>query len=175
MRSKRAGSQRLKAARCGHRRRANSGRRATAHRPAVRGRRRDQAGGSDAAYRSTAGLVAAAPGRLLRVLPFPLPRIEKRTLTYGILCNSDVVGMIRMARSDGPDTLETGMWLGRSVRGRGIGGRAFRLLLDEAARTGARRVVAETTAANAAAIKLLRRCSAVLVFDGSQVHAEIPL
>jgi hypothetical protein len=42
-----------------------------------------------------------------------------RTLTYGILCNSDVVGMIRMARSDGPDTLETGMWLGRSARGRG--------------------------------------------------------
>ena len=62
-----------------------------------------------------------------------------RTLAYGILCNSDVVGMIRMARSDGPDTLETGMWLGRSVRGRGIGVRALRLLLDEAARTGARR------------------------------------
>jgi len=59
-----------------------------------------------------------------------------RTLTYGILCNSDVVGMIRMARSDGPDTLETGMWLGRSARGRGIGGRALRLLLDEAAHTG---------------------------------------
>jgi hypothetical protein len=36
-------------------------------------------------------------------------------------------------------------------------------------------VVAETTAANAAAIKVLRRCSAVLVFDGSQVHAEIPV
>jgi RimJ/RimL family protein N-acetyltransferase len=67
------------------------------------------------------------------------------------------------------------MWLGRSVRGRGIGVRALRLLLDEAARTGARRVVAETTAANAAAIKVLRRCSAVLVFDGSQVHAEIPV
>jgi hypothetical protein len=49
------------------------------------------------------------------------------------------------------------------------------LLLDEAARTGARRVVAETSAANAAAIKVLRRCSAVLVFDGSQVHAEIPV
>jgi hypothetical protein len=29
-------------------------------------------------------------------------------------------------------------------------------------------------AANAAAIKVLRRCSAVLVFDGSQVYAEIP-
>ena len=52
-----------------------------------------------------------------------------RTLAYGILCNSDVVGMIRMARSDGPDTLETGMWLGRSMRVRGIGVRALRLLL----------------------------------------------
>src|SRR4029077_15745826 len=88
---------------------------------------------------------------------------------YGILCNSAGVGMSRMARSDGPDTLETGMWLGRSARGRGIGVRALRLLLDEAARTGARRVVAETTAA----IKVRRRCSAVLVFDGPQVHAEI--
>jgi RimJ/RimL family protein N-acetyltransferase len=67
------------------------------------------------------------------------------------------------------------MWLGRSVRGRGIGVRALRLLLDEAARTGARRVVAETTAENAAAITVLRRCSAVLVFDGTQVHAEIPV
>jgi ribosomal protein S18 acetylase RimI-like enzyme len=64
----------------------------------------------------------------------------------------------------------------RAVSARpGIGVRALRLLLDEAARTGARRVVAETTAANAAAIKVLRRCSAVLVFDGLQVHAEIPV
>jgi len=35
-----------------------------------------------------------------------------RTLIYGILCNSDVVGVIRMARSNGPDTLETGMFSG---------------------------------------------------------------
>ena len=97
-----------------------------------------------------------------------------RTLTYGILCNSDVVGMIRMARSDGPDTLETGMWLGRSARGRGIGVRALRLLLDEAARPGPAASWPKL-AANAAAIKVLRRCSAVLVFDGSQVHAEIPV
>ena len=177
MRSKRSGSQRLKAARCGHRRPANSGRRAIAHTPAVRGRRRDQAGGSDAACRSTAGLVAAAPDAFCEFYRSHYRGLNgpTRTLTYGILCNSDVVGMIRMARSDGPDTLETGMWLGRSARGRGIGGRALRLLLDEAARTGARRVVAETSAANAAAIKVLRRCSAVLVFNGSQVHAEIPV
>jgi hypothetical protein len=49
------------------------------------------------------------------------------------------------------------------------------LLFDEAAWTAARRVVAETTAANAAAITVLRRCGAVLGFDGSQVHAEIPV
>lgn len=95
------------------------------------------------------------------------------TLAYGILCNSDVVGMIRMARSDGPDTLETGMWLGRSARGRGIGVRALRLLLDEAAPTGARAIVAETTSSNVAAIGVLRRCGATFTVNGPDVHAEI--
>jgi hypothetical protein len=38
-----------------------------------------------------------------------------RTLTYGILCDCDVVGMVRMARRDDPDSLVTGMWLGRST------------------------------------------------------------
>ena len=81
---------------------------------------------------------------------------------YAILCNGDVVGTIRMARRDETDTLETGMWLGTSARGQGIGVAALRLLLGEAALTGARRVVAETTAANVAAIGVLRSCGAVL-------------
>jgi len=37
-----------------------------------------------------------------------------RTLMYAIICDGDVVGMIRMARRDEPDTMETGMW-GRAV------------------------------------------------------------
>ena len=97
-----------------------------------------------------------------------------RTLTYGILCNSDVVGMIRMARRDEPDTMETGMWVGQSARGQGIGVAALRLLLAEAARAGSRRVVAETTYHNSAALGVLRRCGAVLRDDGAGVRAEIP-
>jgi RimJ/RimL family protein N-acetyltransferase len=59
--------------------------------------------------------------------------------------DEEIVGMIRMARRDEPDTMETGMWLGRSYRGMGIGRAALQLLLAEAAENGIRRVVAETT------------------------------
>jgi len=90
-----------------------------------------------------------------------------RTLMYAIVCDGDVVGMIRMARRDEPDTMETGMWLGRSARGQGIGVAALRLLLAEAAHAGTRRVVAETTAQNTAALGMLRRCGAVLRDDGT--------
>jgi RimJ/RimL family protein N-acetyltransferase len=83
--------------------------------------------------------------------------------------------MIRMARRDDTDTAETGMWLGTSLRGKGIGVTAVQLLVGEAARVGIRRVVAETTAANVAAIGVLRRCGAVFSVDGTQVHAEISI
>jgi RimJ/RimL family protein N-acetyltransferase len=96
-----------------------------------------------------------------------------RTQMYAIRSNGDVVGMIRMARRDEADTAETGMWLGKSLRGKGIGVAAVQLLLGEAALVGIRRVVAETTAANAAAIGALRRCGAVFTVDGEQVRAEI--
>jgi RimJ/RimL family protein N-acetyltransferase len=98
-----------------------------------------------------------------------------RTLMFVIVCDGAVVGMIRMARRDEPDTMETGMWLGRSARGQGIGPAALRLLLAEAARAGARRVVAETTPHNTAALGALRRCGALLYDDGTRVRAEIPL
>ena len=98
-----------------------------------------------------------------------------RTQMYAVVCDGDVVGMIRMARRDEPDTMETGMWLGRSARGQGIGGAALRLLLAEAAHAGTRRVVAETTAQNTAALAALRRCGAKLRDDGTGVHAEVEL
>jgi RimJ/RimL family protein N-acetyltransferase len=98
-----------------------------------------------------------------------------RTVMYAIVCNGNVVGMIRMARLNEPDTMETGMWLGRSARGRGIGGAALRLLLAEAACAGTTRVIAETTAHNTAALAALRRCGAVLRHDGTAVRAEIPV
>ena len=97
-----------------------------------------------------------------------------RTLMYAIICDGNVVGMIRMARRDEPDTMETGMWVGQSARGQGIGVAALRLLLAGAARAGSCRVVAETTYHNTAALGMLRRCGAVLRDDGAGVRAEIP-
>jgi RimJ/RimL family protein N-acetyltransferase len=81
--------------------------------------------------------------------------------------------MIRMARGDEPDTVETGMWLGQSARGQGVGVAALRALLAEAARVGARVVVAETTPSNAEALGVLRKCGAVLREMDGVVRAEI--
>jgi RimJ/RimL family protein N-acetyltransferase len=95
---------------------------------------------------------------------------------YAIVQDGDVVGMIRLGRVHGqPDTLETGIWLGKSTRGQGIGLIALRLVLAEAIRAGACRVVADTRAENLPAVNLLRRCGAVLDSDGTAVRAEIRL
>jgi RimJ/RimL family protein N-acetyltransferase len=98
-----------------------------------------------------------------------------RHLMYAIVQDGDVVGMIRLARRDEPDTLETGMWLGKSTRGQGIGLIALRLLLTEAVRAGARRVVAQTRPDNTAALNLLRRCGARFEQHDGTVRAEIRL
>lgn len=98
-----------------------------------------------------------------------------RTQMYAVICDGKVVGMTRMARRDAPDTMETGMWLGRSARGQGIGVAALRLLLAAAAHAGTHLVVAETTVQNTPALGALRRCGAVLRDDGTGVRAEIEL
>ena len=79
--------------------------------------------------------------------------------------------MIRMARRDEPDTMETGMWVGQSARGQGIGVAALRLLLAEAARAGSRRVVAETTYHNTAALGC---CAAVAPCYATTVRGFAP-
>jgi RimJ/RimL family protein N-acetyltransferase len=98
-----------------------------------------------------------------------------RTLMYAILAGGEVVGMIRLARRDEPGTAETGLWLGRSARGQGIGAAAVRALLVEAAGHGMHTVVADTTRENAGAIGVLTRCGAKLREDGDRVHAEMSL
>ncbi|MEH1099671.1 GNAT family N-acetyltransferase [Micromonospora sp. CPCC 205561] len=97
------------------------------------------------------------------------------TRMYAILAGGEVVGMIRMTLRDEPGTVESGMWLGRSARGQGIGVAALRELLNEAAAAGMRLVVAETTADNRGAVSVLRKCGAKLREDGAKVHAEICL
>ncbi|WP_091101793.1 GNAT family N-acetyltransferase [Micromonospora citrea] len=97
------------------------------------------------------------------------------TQMYAILAGGEVVGMIRMSRRDEPGTVETGMWLGRSARGQGIGPAALRELLNEAAAAGMRLVVAETTSRNHGALSVLEKCGAKLREDAGRVHAEICL
>jgi RimJ/RimL family protein N-acetyltransferase len=98
-----------------------------------------------------------------------------RTLMYAILAGGEVVGMVRMTRCDEPGTVETGMWLGRSARGQGLGPAALRELLNAAAAAGMKAVVADTTRDNPGAVSVLSKCGAKLREDGDKVHAEICL
>ncbi|MGQ0842420.1 GNAT family N-acetyltransferase [Actinokineospora sp.] len=96
------------------------------------------------------------------------------TLRYGIECAGTLTGMIRLTLlSSG--TAETGMWLGRSARGRGIGTAAVRALLTEAAATGVHTIIADTTAGNTAAVGALRNCGATFTQAGDKVYAELRL
>jgi len=94
------------------------------------------------------------------------------TIVYAITIGGDVVGGIRLSRLDTPSVVETGIWLGRSARGRGAGSAALRAVLDEAVRLGAHLVIARTTPANRSAINLLRRCGAIIGVEQGQVHAR---
>ena len=97
----------------------------------------------------------------------------QRTMMYAILVGADVVGMIRLSRLDEPETMETGIWVGRSYRSRGFAAAALEALLVEAGAAGARTVIAETTPGNAAALGVLRRRGAALTVDGDKVRASI--
>ncbi|MEU8260865.1 GNAT family N-acetyltransferase [Micromonospora sp. NPDC048999] len=98
-----------------------------------------------------------------------------RTLMYAIVAGGEVVGMVRMSRRDEPGTVETGMWLGRSARGRGLGAAALRELLNVAAAAGMHTVVAETTPDNQGAVSVLRKCGAELREESGKLHARMCL
>ncbi|MDM4721087.1 GNAT family N-acetyltransferase [Micromonospora sp. WMMA1363] len=98
-----------------------------------------------------------------------------RTQMYAILVGGEVVGMIRMTCCDDPGTVETGLWLGRSARGQGIGSAALRGLLNEAAAAGMRRVLATTTPHNSGAVSVLTQCGAKLREENGRTYAEICL
>ncbi|MGY3316998.1 GNAT family N-acetyltransferase [Arthrobacter sp. TE12232] len=81
----------------------------------------------------------------------------------------------------GGGALETGIWLGRSFRGRGVGREALRLVKALAVSAGASHLVAQTTAGNVGAIALLKSAGAELVTGAAsatatvQVKGTIPL
>ncbi|PZS12756.1 MAG: N-acetyltransferase [Pseudonocardiales bacterium] len=95
--------------------------------------------------------------------------------TWAVVIDKSVVGSVRLKRSDQPGVLETGAWLTRRARGRGVGGAAMAAVLRQAAALGAVGVQADTTAGNAAALGALRRLGFTLApaEDGQGVHALI--
>lgn len=103
-----------------------------------------------------------------------------RQKSWAIRCNGELAGSIRL-RWAGAGTLETGIWLARGCRGRGIGREALRQVKAHAAESGASTLEADTTAGNGAAVALLREAGAELMFalasdaGGAPVKARIPL
>lgn len=89
--------------------------------------------------------------------------------SWVILCDGSLAGSIRLKRiapaTTGHITAETGLWLGRGHRGRGVASAALRLVLVEARRAGLQEVVARTTAGNVGARRLLASAGAVLTQD----------
>lgn len=80
---------------------------------------------------------------------------------FAIVEEERVLGSGRLARH-APETFETGLWLARSARGRGMGSKALLALMQRAAAEGAKRLIARTTQSNIAAIGALRNCGAAI-------------
>lgn len=93
------------------------------------------------------------------------PAAEK---SWAVFSGSRIAGSVRLKRNAGADvpSAETGIWLGRSFRSRGIGAAALDLVLAEARRAGLRRVTARTLAGNHRAQRLLAAAGAALTSDG---------
>ncbi len=89
--------------------------------------------------------------------------------TWAVVCAGELAGSVRLRRgTDGDATsAETGIWLGRSFRRRGIGGAALELVLAEARRAGLERVTAHTLTGNRSARRLLEEAGAVLTPDSA--------
>jgi len=94
-------------------------------------------------------------------------------VTLAVVADDAVVGSARLARKPhlGEASLETGMWLADTARGRGLGTKTLKALLEEAGRYGATSVVADTTSSNRAALGVLRSCGAVL--EAGEVDGRI--
>ena len=98
-----------------------------------------------------------------------------REKSWAILCDGSPAGSVRLKRA-AAGTAETGIWVGRSFRGRGVGSAALDLVLVEARLAGLRQVLARTTAGNIGAQRLLAAAGARLTHDdGGAVGAAVVL
>jgi RimJ/RimL family protein N-acetyltransferase len=97
--------------------------------------------------------------------------------SWAVVFDERVVGSVRLRQCEAAGVLETGIWLTRGARGRGIGRAAMTAVLDEAADLGAQEVHAQTTVDNVVAQGVLRRLGFHLepADDGQGVQALVVL
>ncbi|MDJ0320242.1 GNAT family N-acetyltransferase [Pseudarthrobacter sp. PS3-L1] len=94
--------------------------------------------------------------------------------TWAVLVDGELAGSVRL-KSVGVDAAETGIWLGRTFRGQGIGSGAMELVLTAARAVGVTRIVASTATSNVAAQRLLASGGADLTHTGNAVTARMDL
>ncbi|BCW48378.1 GNAT family N-acetyltransferase [Arthrobacter sp. StoSoilB13] len=97
-----------------------------------------------------------------------------REKTWAVVADGAVVGSIRLKRT-APGSAETGIWLGRSFRGQGLGRLALHLVADEARTRGFAVLQASTTPGNKAAQALLSSLGAELIVEAASVEARLAL
>jgi [ribosomal protein S5]-alanine N-acetyltransferase len=93
--------------------------------------------------------------------------------SWVVVVAARVAGVIRLQpQSDGSH--EVGVWLGRRWRNQGLGTEALCALQQLVRKLGVRRVLAETTQGNVAAMRLVQSQGAALSVDkdGNAVHAR---
>lgn len=97
--------------------------------------------------------------------------------SWAVVVDGAVLGAVRLRQTADDGVLETGVWLARSARGRGLGAEAVRAVVRRAADLGARAVRADTTAGNVAAQATLDRLGFTLTStdDGRSVSAVLRL
>jgi RimJ/RimL family protein N-acetyltransferase len=91
--------------------------------------------------------------------------------TWAVARDGAIVGGVRLKRTEEPDVLETGIWLVRSARSKGVGREAIAAVLEKAREHGARAVRADTSPQNAAALYVLQRLGFRTWREGERVQA----
>lgn len=76
--------------------------------------------------------------------------------TWAVTLDQRVVGSVRLQRTEQSGALETGVWLTRSSRGRGVGRAAVEAVLRKAIALDFTSVCARTTAGNSGALRVLK-------------------
>lgn len=97
-------------------------------------------------------------------------------LTWAVVAHGQVVGSVRLRRTEDRGVMEIGVWLTRTARGQGIGTSAMAAVLTHAAALDTHEVRADTTAGNLGAVRVLRRLGFALTQDpDGSVRATIRL